>query len=338
MAQYSLLLTSVFQIEATARPGVKPEQLEKAIDAELALLREKGPTEAEVEQARNRMLSANIRGLETTDGVADRLNRYNHYLGTPDYLQQDMARYARLTPESLRAAASNLLPPARTGRDLCVPGEKVINDVPRGKPPANSPVPQKTARRLARHAAGRRDRGDRCSCRCPAQFELANGLTVMLFEQHDLPLVSANLVVLAGSDRNPAGPTWSGHRSPRTCWTRARRHAAICRSRRSWPPWAPRSARVHHGLFKRLAAHIEDHGGRCLGHAGRHRAEPGVCARRDRASAASRQTQLLQQSDNPDGLARSALVRGAVRQAAPLRLHRAGDGRSRTPPSRATSW
>ncbi len=38
----------------------------------------------------------------------------------------------------------------------------------------------------------------------PKSFKLANGLTVMLVEQHNLPLVAANLVVLSGSEANPA--------------------------------------------------------------------------------------------------------------------------------------
>jgi zinc protease len=37
----------------------------------------------------------------------------------------------------------------------------------------------------------------------PATFKLANGLTVLLVEQHQLPIVSAHLVVLSGSDANP---------------------------------------------------------------------------------------------------------------------------------------
>jgi zinc protease len=36
----------------------------------------------------------------------------------------------------------------------------------------------------------------------PRRFQLDNGLTVLLVEQHGLPLISANLVVLAGSDHN----------------------------------------------------------------------------------------------------------------------------------------
>ena len=203
--QYSLMLGSMFQIEATARPGVTPEQLEKAIDAELALLREKGPTAAEVERARNRMISGIIQGLETAGGnggVADQLNRYNHYLGTPDYLQQDVARYTALTPALLRAAAARILPPHARGVFYCVPGEKVINDVPRAPPPAKSVAPQKTAQDWRATQPGPGPERP-LQLPVPRRFVLPNGLTVMLFEQHRLPLVSANLVVLAGSDRNP---------------------------------------------------------------------------------------------------------------------------------------
>jgi zinc protease len=37
----------------------------------------------------------------------------------------------------------------------------------------------------------------------PQKFRLANGLNVFLVEQHSLPVVSANVIVLSGGDRNP---------------------------------------------------------------------------------------------------------------------------------------
>ena len=46
-----------------------------------------------------------IGGLERLGGfggIADRLNSYNHYLGTPDYLQQDIQRYRTVTPPRCR--------------------------------------------------------------------------------------------------------------------------------------------------------------------------------------------------------------------------------------------
>jgi len=85
--QYSLILGSIFQIEATARPGHTAEELERAIEEELAAVKAQAPALREVEQARNTIETGIISGLERLGGfggVADRLNSYNHYLGTPD--------------------------------------------------------------------------------------------------------------------------------------------------------------------------------------------------------------------------------------------------------------
>src|SRR5262249_51369464 len=110
--QQSLMLGSEFQVQATARPGVKPEDLEKVINAELETFRTNGPTEEELKRARNVLESRTIEGLETLGGfggVADRLNSYNHYMGTPDFLAADMARYENASAESLKAFAQNQL-------------------------------------------------------------------------------------------------------------------------------------------------------------------------------------------------------------------------------------
>src|SRR5260370_18455762 len=96
--QQSLILGSVFEVQATAKVGVKPEDLEKAINAEIDAFRKEGPTAAELARAKNVIESRIIAGLETLGGfggVADRLNSYNHYLGTPDFLSADIARYEK---------------------------------------------------------------------------------------------------------------------------------------------------------------------------------------------------------------------------------------------------
>src|SRR5438067_4954610 len=132
--QQSLMLGSEFQIQATARPGVKPEDLEKAINAELDAFRANGPTEEELERARNVVESGIIKGLETLGGfggVADRLNSYNHYLGTPDFLAADIARYENASVESLKAFAQTQLSSNQ---------RVVVYGVP-GKPDLGSEVP-----------------------------------------------------------------------------------------------------------------------------------------------------------------------------------------------------
>ena len=90
----SELLGSVLDIQATAKPGVTPEQLEQAINAELDEIRKDGPTPAELDRARNSIESDIIRKLEHLGGfggVSDRLNQYNHYLGNPGFLPEDSA-------------------------------------------------------------------------------------------------------------------------------------------------------------------------------------------------------------------------------------------------------
>jgi zinc protease len=201
-SQGSMQLTSVFQIEAVARPGVTLEQLEKAIDEELAKMLEKGPTREELDRARTSAVAGIIRGLETSQGVADRLNQYNHFLGTPDYLARDMARYETVTQESVRATGQRFLKKANRLVVLGMPGEKVIDDVPRGTPPKDDAEITKSAPDWRATPPGPGP-GRPLQLPVAQRFVLPNGLTVMLFEQHNLPVVAANLVMLAGSDQNP---------------------------------------------------------------------------------------------------------------------------------------
>ena len=63
------------------------------------------------------MIETNIIGglerLGGFGGIADRLNSYNHYLGNPDYLQQDVQRYRGVTAATLQTFARDQLAPVR---------------------------------------------------------------------------------------------------------------------------------------------------------------------------------------------------------------------------------
>jgi zinc protease len=210
VSQYSLMLGSVFQIVATARPGHTAEELEKAIDAELARFRETGPDEAEVVRARNTFETRIISGLENLGGfggVADRLNTYNHYLGDPGYLAKDLQRYRDVTPAAVRDFAQ---------KQLAANARVVVHGVP-GTPDFGQPVPTpKTTR--AQPGAGaeslnpeeewRKETPKAAEAKplqlpTPTSFTLDNGLTVLVNERQGLPIVSASLVVKTGSGANP---------------------------------------------------------------------------------------------------------------------------------------
>jgi zinc protease len=210
----SLMLGSVFEITATAKPGVKPEELQKAIDEEMAKLRNQGPTQQELERARNVSETQIIQKLERLGGfggVADRLNQYNHFLGDPGYLPKDLERYNRATIADLKRIANEKLMPNARVVVYGVPGNKVVNDPPQtkgeeeqqakegGSGTVAGSMPDEPWRAKAPQAAA----ASKLSLPVPTSFKLANGLTVYVMQQNNLPIVAAHLIVLSGSDANP---------------------------------------------------------------------------------------------------------------------------------------
>ena len=209
--QQSLMLGSVFEVQSTARPGVKPEDLEKAINTELEAFRAKGPTEAELARARNVLESRIISGLETLGGfggVADRLNSYNHYLGTPDFLAADIARYENATVESLQAFAQGQLKDNQRVVVYGVPGKQDLGaEVPSSKPEKKDPSKNNgepvNADVAWRNEPPKPGPASPLHLPVPEQFKLSNGLTVLFNERPGLPLVAADLVFRSGSGANP---------------------------------------------------------------------------------------------------------------------------------------
>ena len=202
----SMMLGSAFMLVATAKPGVAIEELEKALNEELSALQVSGPSLEELERVKNTIETQFVFGLEQPggfSGIADRLNTYNHYLGDPDYVAQDLARFGCVTPADVQRIARQLTP------ETCitvfgVPGPKILDDVPKRQDVEFDVVsssilhdiewrslPPKSVRRKAPGLPE------------PVSFQLANGLTVLFLEQHHVPAIAASLVTLAGSAANP---------------------------------------------------------------------------------------------------------------------------------------
>ena len=218
--QESLILGSIFQIQATARPGHTADELEQAIDEELAAMKMEAPAPREVERSRNTMETAIIGGLERLGGfggVADRLNSYNHYLGTPDYLEKDIQRYRAVTPASVQAFAREHLAASARVVVHVVPGEPgTVPVAPTAQAPTTTAT-SATASTAAPGGEGQSINGDEpwrfemptpgaarlLQLATPASATLPNGLTLILNERRGVPIVAANLVLRTGSDANP---------------------------------------------------------------------------------------------------------------------------------------
>ncbi|HET9192761.1 MAG TPA: pitrilysin family protein [Vicinamibacterales bacterium] len=214
--QYSLVLGSIFQIQVTARPGRTAAEIEKALDAELTTLRTTAPAQTEVDRARNTIETNIVGGLESLGGfggVADRLNAYNHYLKTPDYLQQDVARYRAVTPATVRTFARTYLTPSSRVVVHAVPGEpQAAAQVPTPAASAEATAPKPAAGTGAQAVNGDepwRAKQPQAAAAKPVQLPtpqsetLANGLTLILNERRGLPVVAASVVLRTGSDANP---------------------------------------------------------------------------------------------------------------------------------------
>jgi len=213
--QDSLTLGSVFEVTATAKPGHSAKEIETAIDAELEKFVANGPTQEELAAAKNAILSRIVMGLEKLGGfggVADRLNYYNHHLGNPYYLNEDLERYAAVTASDVQAFAASAL-----GRDARVIVHAIPGDKKLPPSPATPPIPERAEIEIDRAAIEIETREPwrneipqagplpTTALARAEEFALSNGLRVYLVESHALPVVAAGLIVRSGSAADPIG-------------------------------------------------------------------------------------------------------------------------------------
>ena len=190
--QSSREIGSVFQVEVTAKAGVELALLERAVDAELRRLFEKGIAGDELARAQTGYEVRFIRRLESVGGFggrADLLNGYNVRTGDPGFLARDLGRYRAATPAGVTAAAR---------RHLDLGRRAVLHVVPHGKPAAADLAVDRGAMPAAGKARDFAPPPIRTA-------ELPNGLQLYLVEKHELPLVQVNLLVRCGWAVDPAG-------------------------------------------------------------------------------------------------------------------------------------
>ena len=207
-------LTGVVDCTVVAKPNVKLEDLEATVWSEIAKLQAEGPTQKEVDAAKATQLTRKITGLQRLGGfggVADTLDSYNQYTGDPGYLPKDIAATQAVTVASAKAAVTKYLTKDSAVVVYCVPGKKVLNDVPRSPESTDADVKivnpytaefeQAQAWRKTPPPAGPPSHFELPT---PKTFALENGLKVYLVEQKSLPILSASIITRAGGDSNPA--------------------------------------------------------------------------------------------------------------------------------------
>jgi zinc protease len=208
-----LKLNGIATCDITAKPGVKLEDLEAALWSEVAKLQQEGPTADEVESYKATDLTAKINGLQRLGGfggVADTLDQYNQYTGDPGFLSKDVAMTEAVTVAGAQAAAQKYLTKDSAVVIYCVPGKKILDDVPRSPADTDADVkivnpytPEFEAAQDWRKTKPAAGPAPAIHLPVPTEFSLSNGLKVMVIEDHALPVLTADLVSRAGSFDNP---------------------------------------------------------------------------------------------------------------------------------------
>ena len=173
-----------FTIVATAQQGVDLKDIEKAIDEELAIFLQKGPSRSEMDRIKTQYRAGFIRGIERIGGFggkSDILARNQVYGDRPDQYKITLDRVAAATAKDLKESANRWLSD----------GVYVLEI---------HPFPDYSASTEDADRSKLPDVGDFPPLRFPdlEKTTLANGLNVILAERHDIPVVDFNWVFDAG--------------------------------------------------------------------------------------------------------------------------------------------
>ena len=174
---------SQFYIQVTARSGHSLDEIEKAIDQELASFLKDGPTPQELQRIQTQYAASFTRGVERIGGFggkSDRLAQYAVFTGDPDGYKVTLKRVREATPEDLRTAANRWLGDGvYIAEVLPFPDYKTSAGTDRSKPPALGTPPELKLPKLERST-------------------LSNGLKLILAERHDVPMVNIWIAADAG--------------------------------------------------------------------------------------------------------------------------------------------
>jgi zinc protease len=102
---------AVLTMEVTARPGVAPEALERALFAEVDRLADDGPSDEELARVRNLRAAGVETSLEEVGERADGLSKYTCLFGQPERINSEVRRYAAVDAARVREGMAAVLRP-----------------------------------------------------------------------------------------------------------------------------------------------------------------------------------------------------------------------------------
>jgi zinc protease len=178
----SMEITSAFYIEVIATPGASLDRIKELVLAEIKAIGESGPADTELTQkkaAQEYQFVSELERIGGFGGKADRLNRYNTFLGNPDMFQADFDRFQVVSKDDVAAATKRWLVdrhhlelrfvPDSSGRPDQPEFDRSVEPSLAGKIPFNPPTIERRS--------------------------LSNGLELYVINRPALPKVEAAMVI-----------------------------------------------------------------------------------------------------------------------------------------------
>jgi zinc protease len=107
--QTDQILGGELWIHGVARERVDAKRLRTAIEEELAVLRDKPITDAELARARRTLEASRLRAMENPASRADSIATWWATTGKPDFLDEELALLRAVTPATIQASAKTWL-------------------------------------------------------------------------------------------------------------------------------------------------------------------------------------------------------------------------------------
>ena len=108
-SQQGSKLAGRFEIDITPKPGQSLAAIDKVLQEELNKVMNEPVTARELNRVKNSVRSSFLNRLSGVLGKSEVLNTYNYMAGNPDYVQQDAARYERVTAADVQRVAKTYL-------------------------------------------------------------------------------------------------------------------------------------------------------------------------------------------------------------------------------------
>ena len=102
-------LDGKFQINVIPKPGQSVAGIDRIVKTEIANVISNGIAPRELQRAQNLYKASFLNRLASNLGKAEVLNSYNYFIGNPDFVQQDAARYERVTAADVQRVARTYL-------------------------------------------------------------------------------------------------------------------------------------------------------------------------------------------------------------------------------------